>query len=93
MYSCRYHRGIEAGLSRFRTCHIGFFFALAYLEPFMAKLGSFQESRFMYFSSYSVLINMLLYLYLLLKVLMPQIIQNYVETHIMECKRPACLLR
>ena len=63
MYSCRYHRGIEAGLSRFRTCHIGFFFALAYLEPFMAKLGSFQESRFMYFSSYSVLINMLLYLY------------------------------
>ena len=47
---------------------VGFFFALAYLEPFMAKLGSFQESRFVYFSSYSVLINMLLCLLLLLKV-------------------------
>ena len=56
------------GLSGFRTCRVGFFFALAYLEPFMAKLGSFQESRFVYFSSYSVLINMLLCLLLLLKV-------------------------
>ena len=38
------------------------------LSRLWRSLGVFQESRFVYFSSYSVLINMLLCLLLLLKV-------------------------